>query len=88
MQTLELGSPFVLSAMIDSELKALYPTRVHVHVGRSHTKRYIAECGKVGELASKLMRTQNARSVRVAVIKFIINTYYYRENYILFAKDI
>ena len=44
------------------------------------------ECEKVGELASKFMRTQNGRSVRVAAIKFIINAYYYRENYILFAN--
>ena len=44
------------------------------------------ECEKVGELASKLMRTQNARSVRVAAIEFIINAYYYRENYVLFAN--
>ena len=33
-------------------------------IGHAHTKRYIAiECERVGELSSKLMRTQNARSV-------------------------
>ena len=53
---------------------------------RAHQTLYVPlECEKVGELASKWMRTQNARSMRVAAIKFIINAYYYRENYILFA---
>ena len=54
---------------------------------RAHQTLYISlECEKVSELASKLMLTQNARSVRVAVIKFIINAYYYIENYILYAN--
>ena len=32
-------------------------------LGHAHTKRYM--CEKLGELASKLMRTQNARRVQV-----------------------